>query len=97
MSAWAKNTSDKLAATQSKGLSHQPLVVHKLDGASQRTNHHPLDKFQQKAIELYARAFLRRGRQTEENISRARTVVSPRFILIIPNGEKVLSDVNVVM
>ena len=31
MSAWAKNSTDKLAATQSKGLSHQPLVVQKLD------------------------------------------------------------------
>ena len=30
--------------------------------------------------ELKARAFLRRGRQPEENISRARTVVSPRFL-----------------
>ena len=45
MTASAKNTSDKLAATQSNGLSHQPLAVHKLDGAIQRTNHHTLDKF----------------------------------------------------
>jgi len=75
MSAWAKNTSDKLTATQSKGLSHQPLVVHKLHGAIQLTNHYSF--VLAKPIELYARAFLRRGRQTEENISRARTVVSP--------------------
>ena len=45
MSARAKKISDKLAATQSKGLSHQPLAVHNLDGAIQRTNHHSLDKF----------------------------------------------------
>ena len=44
MSAWAKNTSYKLAATQSKGLSHQSLVVHKLDDAIQWTNHYSLDK-----------------------------------------------------
>ena len=43
-----------------------------------------------------ARAFLRRGRQPEEKISRARTVVSPRFFIrIISNGEKILSNVNV--
>ena len=29
---------------------------------------------------LWSRAFLRRGRQREENISRARTVLSPRFL-----------------
>ena len=43
MSAWAKNSTDKLAATQSKGLSHQPLVVQKLDGAIQQINHYSLD------------------------------------------------------
>ena len=45
------------------------------------------------------RACLRRGRHPEENISRARTVVSPRFLYfnIISHGEKILSDVNVVV
>ena len=42
-----KKKSDKLAATQSKDVSHQPLVVQKLDGAIQHINHYPLDKFQQ--------------------------------------------------
>ena len=38
----------------------------------------------------------RRGRQPEGNISRARTVVSPKiFVLIISNGEKILRNVNV--
>ena len=45
MSARAKNSSDKLAATQSKEVSHQTLVDQKLDGATQQTNHYPLDKF----------------------------------------------------
>ena len=45
MSAEAKTSSDKLAATQSKGLSDQLLVAQMLDGAIQRIKHYPLDKF----------------------------------------------------
>ena len=45
MSGRAKNSSDRLAATQSKEVSHQTLVVQKLDGGIQRINHCPLDEF----------------------------------------------------
>lgn len=47
MSARAKKISDQLAATESKGLCHQPLVVQKLDGGIQRINRYSLDKFYQ--------------------------------------------------
>ena len=46
-----KNTGkDKLAATQSRGLSHQLLGVQKLDGAIQQINHYPVDKFYQNLL-----------------------------------------------
>ena len=47
MSARAKKISDQLAATESKGLCHQLLVVQKLDGGIQRINRYSLDKFYQ--------------------------------------------------
>jgi len=45
MSAWIKNTSAKLATTESKEVTHQPLVIQKLDGAIQQINHSPLNKY----------------------------------------------------
>jgi len=50
MSAWTKNTSAKLAATESKEVTHQPLVIQKLDGAIQQINHYPLDVFYQNLL-----------------------------------------------
>ena len=37
---------------------------------------------------------MRRGRQPEENMSRSDSGISQIFILIISNGEKILSNVN---